>query len=175
MDTSVFESIVNVTMPSTSSGVRPASSSASRTASAASRSSLRPEFLEKSVAPMPTIAALPDSSPLIGTPDGQGRVRDDVIAKAVPADDFQSNQPVVDCGHFPFERHGVVGVPRDTEAQTDRLDERRRAGPVRDVALNQTGVGEDVDEDVFRSLGVRLFPVMVDVLVVAGGVRGRDV
>ena len=58
--TSVLESIVNVVMPSTSAGVRPASSSASSTASAASRSSLRPEFFEKSVAPMPTIAALPD-------------------------------------------------------------------------------------------------------------------
>src|ERR1700710_179469 len=116
--TSVFESIVNVVMPSTSAGVRPASSSASSTASAANRSSLRPEFLEKSVAPMPTIAALPDSSPVIGTPHGQGRVRDDVIPEAVAADDFQCDQPVVNCGHFPFERHGVVGVPRDTEPQT---------------------------------------------------------
>ena len=63
---SVLESIVNVARPSTSAGVRPASSSASSTASAASRSSLRPEFLEKSVAPMPTIAALADraSAPL---------------------------------------------------------------------------------------------------------------
>ena len=58
---SVLESMVNVVSPSTSAGVRPASSSASSTASAASRNSLRPEFLEKSVAPMPTIAALPDN------------------------------------------------------------------------------------------------------------------
>ena len=61
MATSVLESIVNVTMPSTSAGVRPASSSASSTASDASRSSLRPEFFEKSVAPIPTMAALPDN------------------------------------------------------------------------------------------------------------------
>lgn len=55
-------SMVNVTIPSTSPGVSPASSSAARTASAASRSSLRPESLENSVAPMPTIAARPPSS-----------------------------------------------------------------------------------------------------------------
>src|SRR5947209_12893426 len=172
--TSVLESIVNVTMPSTSPGVRPASESASSTASAANRSSLRPEFLEKSVAPMPTIAALPDSSPAIRTPDGQCRIRDDVVAKAVAANDFQGDQPVVDPGHFTFERHRVVGVPRHTEPQTDRFDERRRAGPVGDIALNQTGVGEDVEEDVLRSLGLRLVPVVVDVLVVAGGDRRRN-
>src|SRR5947209_18132846 len=103
--TSVLESIVNVTMPSTSPGVRPASSSASRTASAACRNSLRLEFLEKSVAPMPAIAALPDSSPAIGASDGQSRVRDDVIAKAVAANDFQRDQPVVDRGHLTLERH----------------------------------------------------------------------
>src|ERR1700722_4835094 len=124
MATSVLESIVNVTMPSTSPGVRPASSSASRTASAANRSSLRPEVLEKSVAPMPTIAALPESSPAIRTPDGQRRVRNDVIAKAVATNYFQRDQPVVDRGDFAFERHGVVGVPRHTQPQTDRLDER---------------------------------------------------
>ena len=52
-------SIVNVTIPSTSAGVSPASSNAARTASTASRSSLRPESLENSVAPIPTIAACP--------------------------------------------------------------------------------------------------------------------
>lgn len=52
-------SIVNVTMPSTSAGESPASSSASPTASTASFSSLRPESLENSVAPIPTIAARP--------------------------------------------------------------------------------------------------------------------
>ena len=89
--TSVLESMVNVTMPSTSAGVSPASSSASSTASAASRSSLRPEFLEKSVAPIPTIAALPDSSPGIRRPsDGQRGVGDDVVAKAVAANDFHA-------------------------------------------------------------------------------------
>ena len=87
--TSVLVSMVNVTRPSTSAGVRPASSSAASTASAASRSSLRPEFLEKSVAPMPTMAALPDSPPgSCVTSDHEGRVRDDVVAEAVAAHDF---------------------------------------------------------------------------------------
>ncbi|COW36929.1 Uncharacterised protein [Mycobacterium tuberculosis] len=54
---SVLVSIVNVVSPSTSVGLRPASANASNTASAASRSSLRPEFFEKSVAPIPTMAA----------------------------------------------------------------------------------------------------------------------
>src|ERR1700734_1925243 len=174
MATSVLESIVKVTMPSTSLGVRPASSSASRTASAASRSSLRPEFFEKSVAPMPTIAAFPESSPTIRTSDGQRRIRDDVIAKAVAANDFQRDQPAIDCGYLALERHRVVGVPRHTQSQPDRLDQRRRAGPVGDVALHQAGVGENVDEDVLGPLGLRLVPVVVDVLVVTGGDRRRD-
>ena len=75
MATSVLESIVNVVMPSTSAGVRPASSRASSTASAASLSSLRPEFFEKSVAPMPAMAALPDNSPGIRHPPSASRWR----------------------------------------------------------------------------------------------------
>ena len=47
----------NVTKPSMSAGVRPASAIAARTASAANCSSLRPEFLENSVWPMPATAA----------------------------------------------------------------------------------------------------------------------
>lgn len=60
-------SIVKVTIPSTSAGVSPASSRAVWTASTASLSSLRPESLENSVAPMPTMAARPPSSSLIRT------------------------------------------------------------------------------------------------------------
>ena len=52
-------SIVYVTRPSTRLVGRPASSHAAVHASMASWSSLRPEFLENSVAPMPTIAVLP--------------------------------------------------------------------------------------------------------------------
>ena len=48
--------------PSTSAGAIPASSSAATTASQARLSSLRPESLENSVAPMPTMAAWPPSS-----------------------------------------------------------------------------------------------------------------
>lgn len=55
----VLEALLLVidTPVSTSVGLRPASANASNTASAASRSSLRPEFFEKSVAPIPTMAA----------------------------------------------------------------------------------------------------------------------
>ena len=52
-------SIEKVTMPSTSSGLSPASSRAARTASTARCSSLRPESLLNSVAPMPAMAATP--------------------------------------------------------------------------------------------------------------------
>ena len=55
---SALLSMVKVTRPSTSDGRSAASASAARTASAASRSSLRPESLENSVAPMPAIAAV---------------------------------------------------------------------------------------------------------------------
>ncbi len=60
-------SMVKVTMPSTSAGVRPASSRAACTASTASRSSLRPESLENSVAPMPAMAARPPSPSRVRT------------------------------------------------------------------------------------------------------------
>ena len=56
-------SIVNVVSPSTSAGVSPQSASACWTASTESWSSERPDSLENSVAPMPTIAALPESAP----------------------------------------------------------------------------------------------------------------
>ena len=52
-------SIVNVDRPFTCCGSTPASSSAAAHASSASCSSLRPEFLENSVAPMPTMAVFP--------------------------------------------------------------------------------------------------------------------
>ena len=55
-------SMVNVVSPSTSAGVRPQSASACWTASTESWSSERPDSLENSVAPMPTIAALPESA-----------------------------------------------------------------------------------------------------------------
>ena len=54
---SSLPSIVKVIMPSTSAGSMPASSRAALEASAASCSSLRPEFLENSVCPIPAMAA----------------------------------------------------------------------------------------------------------------------
>ena len=50
---------LKVPMPSTSDGSMPASRRARSTASTASRSSLRPDALENSVAPMPAMAVLP--------------------------------------------------------------------------------------------------------------------
>ena len=55
-DSSSFTSMAKVTAPSMSAGLRPASATAAATASPASCSSLRPECLENSVWPMPTMA-----------------------------------------------------------------------------------------------------------------------
>ena len=59
MSMSGLVSELNVTMPCTSAGARPASFSARSTASTARRSSERPEALENSVAPMPAMATRP--------------------------------------------------------------------------------------------------------------------
>ena len=68
---SSLESTVNVTMPSMSAGVRPASRIAARHASAASCSSLRPESLENSVWPMPATIVSPFTGLPTGRNDGQ--------------------------------------------------------------------------------------------------------
>ena len=107
------------------------------------------------------------------TPDRERRVGDDVIAKAVGAHDLQRDQVTVDRSHLTGERHRVIGVPGHAEPQTDRLDHRGGPRPVGDVTLHQTGVGEDVDEDVLGPLGLGLVPVVVHVLVVAGRDGGR--
>ncbi len=62
---SSLESMVKVTMPSTSLGDSPASSNAALTASQANCSSLRPDSLENSVWPIPAIAQLPGSELLM--------------------------------------------------------------------------------------------------------------
>ena len=174
MATSVLESIVNVTMPSTSAGVSPASSSASSTASDGEPQLAAARVLRE------VGGADPDDRRLTrqhtrhqAPPIDKRRGRDHVIAETVAANDFHRDQPVLDRGHLARERHRVVGVPRHTEPQPDRLDHRVRTGPVGDVALHQTGVGEDVDEDVLRPLGLRLVAVVVDVLIVACGDRRR--
>ncbi len=61
MSMSGLVSELNVTMPCTSDGARPASANAAATASTASRSSERPESLENSVAPMPAMAVEPEN------------------------------------------------------------------------------------------------------------------
>ena len=177
MATSVLESIVNVTMPSTSAGVSPASSSASSTASDGEPQLAAPGVLGEVGGADPDDRRLPGQlarHQAFRSSDRQRRSRGDhVIAEAVAANDFQRDQAVLDGGHLTLERHRVVGVPRHAQPQPDRLDHRVRSRPVGDVALHQTGVGEDVDEDVLGPLGLRLVPVVVDVLVVAGGDRGR--
>ncbi len=59
---SSLTSMAKVTAPSMSAGVSPASATAAATASPASWSSLRPECLENSVWPMPTMAVSRDSA-----------------------------------------------------------------------------------------------------------------
>src|SRR3984957_6859274 len=73
---SSLPSIVKVIMPSTSAGLIPASSRAALEASAASCSSLRPEFLENSVCPIPAMAA----NLATGTPWGGGEDGDRLAA-----------------------------------------------------------------------------------------------
>ena len=74
--------------------------------------------------------------------------RDHMIAKTVAAHHLHRDQAVLDGRHLAGKRHRVVGVPRHPEPQRDRLHQRRRPRPVGDEALDQAGVGEDVDEDV---------------------------
>ena len=83
---SALVSAVKVTMPSTSAGSSPASAMAAVTASQASWSSLRPDALENSVAPMPTIAAAPAMSAAHTAPprtSGSSTTPTDVGAEAV--------------------------------------------------------------------------------------------
>src|SRR3954454_19972946 len=89
-----FVSIVNVDSPSTSLGSTPASAHAATHASNASCSSLRPESLENSVAPIPTIAAPPAYECLTLLPslgqlefDGAGQVRAKLVGGLYADDD----------------------------------------------------------------------------------------
>ncbi len=68
MSMSGLVSELKVTMPCTSEGAIPASSSAAATASTARRSSERPESLENSVAPMPAMAVRPEKAWAIRRP-----------------------------------------------------------------------------------------------------------
>jgi len=74
----VFESIVNVTMPSTSAGVSPESSNASRNRLGSQPKLLRPEFFEKSVASDDDDRAFPAFTPPSGHIRGSVWRSDDV-------------------------------------------------------------------------------------------------
>ena len=111
-------SIVKVTMPSTSPGFSPASSSAALTASQASCSSLRPDSLENSVWPMPAIAALPASvvascQALLPSEQADGRGPRNVVAEAVaPGIDLDEPSTVAALGPpvtVPVKRSGSSG------------------------------------------------------------------
>ena len=91
-----------------------------------------------------------------------------MITKAIAANNFHRDESVVDSGNLAVEGDGVIGVPRHTQSQADRPDDSGGPGPIGDEALYQTGVGEDVDENVLGPLGLRLVAVMVDILVIAG-------
>src|SRR5690606_6903185 len=52
--------------------------------------------------------------------------------------------------------------------------DRTRARPVRHVTLYESGVGEDVDEDVLRTSLLRLVAIVMDVLEITGGERRRN-
>ena len=68
---SKLRSIENSDMPSTSDGSTPASAQAARQASTARRMGVRPESLENSVAPMPTMAVRRANDPVIRTLPGR--------------------------------------------------------------------------------------------------------
>ena len=113
---SSFASTVNVTMPSTSLGVRPASSIAALTASQASCSSLRPDSLENSVWPIPTMARLP-AQRAAHAPDSveqaEHRGAGDVVAEAVGALERDLDEVLVVrlglAGHAAGEAQRIVG------------------------------------------------------------------
>ena len=86
--------MVNVTTPSMSAGVSPASAIAAATASAASCSSLRPECFENSVWPMPTMAVSRDSA-LTSASRDRAELRE---------------HDVVDVSMLSVDRHAVVHV-----------------------------------------------------------------
>src|SRR5690606_22980215 len=179
----VLLSMVNVVRPSTSAGVSPASASAALTASAARRSSLRPDSLEKSVAPMPTTAARRLSGAVAcsdiassggSVVQGDDRGGGDVVAETVAAGDRDGQVAAGDLGDGAGHRQGVACVERPAQAPRDRLAGRARARSVGDEALHQAGVGEDVDEDVLRAALARLVAIVVHVLEIPGGQRGAD-
>ena len=177
--------MTKVTRPFTSAGRRPASSRAARTASAASLSSLRPEFLENSVAPMPAIAApvMPGSPGVLGGPPGwQGTSTRTVLVTWLPRLQLADDRDLVAVGlvvrrvlgDLAGEGQRVAGVARGAEPDLDRAEDRLVAGPGRDEALDQAGGGKDVHEDVFAAAGDGEVTVVVDLGEVTGRERGGD-
>src|SRR5215472_2081319 len=175
ISTSSVESIANVTMPSTSAGSRPASASAAVTASHARRSSVRPESLENSFAPMPTIAARSRSGWAIGS--GREGHRDGpchVLPEPVAPDHLDLHLPVVHGGHAAAHPHPVSGEVRGSEPDPDAPDGRVGARPVGDEAADEAVGGQDVHEDPRHAPLPRQAHVVMHVLVVAAGDGAGD-
>src|SRR5438309_1215328 len=159
-------SMVNVTMPSTSAGARPASSRAAFTASVAMRISVRPESLENSVAPMPATAAFPASEPFLPTCQLESDGSDHVVAHAVGAPDLDLDVAVGPGAHPARHAHGVARVVGRPEADGDLLEHGVGPGPVGDETPDPAVGREDVHEDVLRATLAGQLGVVMDVLVV---------
>ena len=72
------------------------------------------------------MGAEPEHRPRSGvSSESEGRVGDDVIAKAVATSDFEGDEVAVDCGDLTTERHRVVGAMADSQ----RIDDLRRRVP----------------------------------------------
>src|SRR3954469_24561880 len=178
-------SIVNVDSPSTWLGSMPALAHAATHASSASCSSLRPESLENSVAPIPTIAARPAYEcrvtllSSIGPPslgqlelDRAGQVRAELV-RGLYADHHPSAGRV-DRLHAADESQRQVGVGGRAELHPQSTDDGLGAGPVGDVTLQVAQRRVDVEEDVLRAFLLGQVPVVMHVLEVAGGECARD-
>src|SRR3954454_2407480 len=172
-------SIVNVDRPSTWLGSTPGSANAATHASSASWSSLRPESLENSVAPMPTIAArlAYECLTLLSSLgqlefDGAGQVGAELV-RGLYADDDASAAGVHGL-HAADEGERQVGVGRRTELHPQRSNDGLRPAPVRDVALQVAKRRVDVEEDVPRALLLSKVAIVMHVLKVPGRERASD-
>ena len=161
--------------------------SAASTASAARRSSERPESLENSVAPMPAMAVRPENvcaGAISRAPRPSGRTTLTVPVTWSP----RSLAPRIGDGHHAAravvaqralvrhragQRHGAARVVRRAEPDVDLRHPAARPRPVGDVATHQPVRGQDVHEDVLRAPLLGQHGIVVHVLVVPAGQGAR--
>ena len=159
---SSLESIVKVTMPSTSLGRSPASSIAALTASQASWSSVRPDSFENSVWPMPAIAAalppVPRCDPhalAFGSRSEQADRRRPrhVVAEAVAALERDLDEALA---------VGALGLTRDAAGEpVDRSGTRARRDRIASLVTIASGPAQSVRKRVHSPLVVRMFMKML--------------